>query len=278
MRYQSRINPVIVNYRTPDLVVTCVRSLIAQGIALPENIIVVDNKSGDGSVERLRRELPGVQIIDSGRNDGFSAGVNIGAAAAREEFLLVLNPDTWFTDQSIERALDLMEHDPHIGITGLELVYPTGERQYSARRFYTVFDIVARRTPLQHYWPVRQRVDWHLMKPEWDRGQPFDAEWVMGTGFIIRRALFEQLGRMDESYFLYMEDVDLCARAWQAGYRVVCVPGARLVHDHQRSSKSGPFSWAGRVHLKSLRTFHQRYRVPLICPPGVRRIARRTDG
>lgn len=274
MRYQKNINPIIVNYKTPGLVLTCVRSILDQGIATPENIIVVDNASPDDSLPRLRRELPGINIIDSGRNGGFSAGVNVGAAAAQQEYLLILNPDTYFTDASLQKAIDLMEANADIGIAGLELTYPSGERQYSARRFYSFVDILARRLPLSGHWPLKGRVAKHLMKPEWERAQPFDAQWVMGTGFIIRRTLFEQLGRMDESYFLYMEDVDMCVRVWLAGYRVVCVPGARLVHDHQRSSKSGPFSWAGRVHLKSLGIFARRYRVPLFCPPDVSNIKR----
>lgn len=275
MRYQQHVNPIIVNYKTPRLVVTCVRSLLQHGIATPENIIVVDNQSPDDSVAMLQREIPEVHLIASQRNAGFSAGVNIGAGAARQEYLLILNPDTYFTDESIERAFELMEANPDVGIAGLELVYPNGERQFSARRFYSVADIVGRRVPvLSKLWPLKGRVARHMMEPEWQRGEPFNAEWVMGTGFLIRRSLFEQLGRMDESYFLYMEDVDLCARVWLAGYRVVCVPGARLVHDHQRQSKSGPFSWAGRVHLKSLRTFSRRYRVPLFFPPGVERIRR----
>lgn len=274
MRYKNQVNPIIVNYKTPDLVLTCVRSIIDKGIAAPENVIVVDNASPDDSVARIQAAFKDIVFIDSGRNDGFSAGINIGAEKATQEYLLILNPDTYFTDQSIEKAFDLMEANPDIGIAGLELLYPNGERQYSARRFYSFLDIVARRIPLGKVWPLKQRVARHLMKPEWATQKPFDAEWVMGTGFIIRRELFEKIGRMDESFFLYMEDVDLCARVWQAGYRVVCVPGAVLVHDHQRQSKAGPFSWAGRVHLKSLGVFRQRYRVPLFFPPDVKTIRR----
>ena len=96
----------------------------------------------------------------------------------------------------------------------------------------------------------------------------------MGTGFIIRRELFERIGRMDEAFFLYMEDVDLCARVWGVGYRVVCVPGARLVHDHQRSSAAGPFSNAGKRHLQSLSIFAKKYRLPLFTPPTPARILR----
>jgi len=157
---------------------------------------------------------------------------------------------------------------------GSDLVYPTGSRQYSARRFYSALDIVGRRLPLGRYWPLKRRIDDHMMMSSWKTDLPFDADWVMGTGFIIRRDLFERIGRMDEAYFLYMEDVDLCARVWGAGSRVVCVPHAKLVHDHQRSSAAGPLSNAGRMHLKSLSIFAKKYRLPLFNPPTSAKILR----
>jgi N-acetylglucosaminyl-diphospho-decaprenol L-rhamnosyltransferase len=156
-----------------------------------------------------------------------------------------------------------------VGLVGLDLVYPGGERQYSARRFYSLLDVLGRRLPLGRYWPVKARIDRHLMRTAWDSGAPFEAEWVMGTGFVVRRELFLKLHGMDEAYFLYMEDVDLCARVWQSGAKVICVPGARLVHDHQRSSAAGPLSWAGRLHLQSLLRFRQKFHVPLVRQPGV---------
>lgn len=272
MTSKNRINPVIVNYRTPDLTLKCVESIVQMGVASPEDIIVVDNASRDDSAERLARELTGVQLICAENNGGFSAGINHGAKAASREFLMVLNPDTYFIDNSISKALAVFDENADVGLAGLNLIYPDGSRQFSARRFYSMLDIVGRRIPLGHYWPLRTRMERHLMVSAWETGQPFDADWVMGTGFLVRRDLFEHIGRMDESYFLYMEDVDLCARVWGAGCRVVCVPAARLVHDHQRSSKAGPFSWAGRMHLQSLSVFRRKYRVPLITPPGIKRI------
>ncbi|MEW6025269.1 MAG: glycosyltransferase family 2 protein [Pseudomonadota bacterium] len=269
-RPNGRLNVVIVNYRTPGLTLQCVASILAHGVAAPEDVVVVENASPDDSRARLAAELPsGVRLICATSNGGFGAGVNLGAAECRREFLLVLNPDTYFEDGRLGAALALLDRYPEIGLAGLDLVYPDGERQYSARRFYSLVDVLGRRLPLGRYWPLKERIDRHMMRAAWDDGTPFDAEWVMGTGFVVRRKLFAALGGMDETYFLYMEDVDLCARVWQAGARVVCVPGVRLVHDHQRSSAAGPLSWAGRMHLKSLRRFMGKFRVPLVRQPGV---------
>ncbi len=270
MNYLGVFNPVIVNFRTPDLTLKCVESIVRLGIAAPEEIVVVENASPDNSFERLSRELPqGIRLVRSATNGGFGAGVNLGAAACDREFILVLNPDTYFEDLSIQQVIELFDREPDVGIVGLDLVYPGGVRQFSARRFYSLLDVVGRRLPIGRYWPFKPRIDRHMMLSAWDADQPFEAEWVMGTGFIVRRALFNSIGGMDEAYFLYMEDVDLCARVWQADFRVVCVPGVRLVHDHQRTSAAGPFSWAGRLHLQSSMRFRKKFRVPLFRQPGI---------
>ncbi|MES1998834.1 MAG: glycosyltransferase family 2 protein [Pseudomonadota bacterium] len=268
-RKPSRLNAVIVNYRTPDLTLKCVASIVAHGVAAPADIVVVENASPDDSYARLSAELSGVRLLQAANNGGFGAGVNLGAALCEADYILVLNPDTYFEDGSLNKALAVLDSQPEVGLVGLDLVYPGGERQYSARRFYSLLDVLGRRLPLGRYWPVKARIERHLMRTAWDSGAPFEAEWVMGTGFVVRRELFFKLHGMDEAYFLYMEDVDLCARVWQSGAKVICVPGARLVHDHQRSSAAGPLSWAGRLHLQSLLRFRQKFHVPLVRQPGV---------
>lgn len=271
MNTVGRVNAVIVNYRTPDLVLKCVESIVQHSVAAPSDIIVVENASPDDSLERIAEPLNalGVQLIVAKKNGGFGAGVNMGVSHADKPYVVVLNPDTYFEDDSLSLAIEYLEGHPKAGLLGLNLVYPGGERQFSARRFYSVVDVVARRLPIGKWWPLSRMVDEHLMVNAWTSGEAFDAEWVMGTGFVVRRALFDEIQGMDEAYFLYMEDVDLCARIWRAGYSVVCLPQARLVHDHQRSSAAGPFSWAGKMHLKSLLYFRRKFRVPLLRPPGV---------
>jgi len=268
---EMRVNPIIVNYCTPGMTCNCVASILANHIAIPEDIIVVDNASPDGSYAKLMENLPlGVRLIGSLVNGGFGSGVNLGVASANREFVLVLNPDTYFEDCSIDKIYGVFDEYPEVAIVGLNLVYPGGERQYSARRFYSLLDVVGRRLPIGRFWPIKGRIERHLMVKAWVSGLPFEAEWVMGTGFVASRELYLRIGGMDETYFLYMEDVDLCARVWQAGRKVMCVPEARLVHDHQRSSAAGPFSWAGKLHLKSLLRFRSKFRVPLFRQPGIK--------
>jgi GT2 family glycosyltransferase len=270
----KKLSVVIVNYCTERLTVTCVESILKWHIADKNQIVVVDNASPDGSFSRLRAKLEGIKVISSGTNGGCSFGVDFGAQEVSGEYLLILNPDTRFVDDSAKAAIDFMDKNPDVGLVGLELIYPDGRRQFSTRHFYSVLDIIARRSPLGRHWPLKNRVNKHLMISAWDSGLPFEADWIMGTGLIIRRDLFQRIGGMDDSYFLYMEDVDLCARVWLAGARVMCVPNARLVHDHQRASASGLFSKASRIHIKSLLTFARKYRVPLITPPTIKNILR----
>lgn len=265
---------VIVNYKTAGLTIRCVGSILEHGLAEAGNIVVVDNKSGDSSLDEFARSLDkGVRVVASDRNAGFGAGVNLGVRELAHDYVLILNPDTFFMSDSISRVLDYMSAHPDVGIVGLDLVNPDSSRQYSARRFYSVLDIVARRSKKVGSL-LAKRIQRHLMMEAWTAEKPFDAEWVMGTGFIIRRDVFEAVNGMDERYFLYMEDVDLCARVWGAGFRVQCYPGATLVHDHQRSSAASPFSFAGRKHIQSLILFARNHTLPLISSPGLRKFAR----
>jgi N-acetylglucosaminyl-diphospho-decaprenol L-rhamnosyltransferase len=266
---------IIVNYNTPALVRNCVQSVLDSSIAGHEDIVVVDNASTDNSFAVLKQTLPpGVRLVRASMNRGFAAGVNFGMVGCVRELVLVLNPDTYFVDPCLESVVTLLKNESDVGLVGLDLIYPNGERQFSARRFYSVLDILSRRLPLGRLSAFKRRVDNHLMREAWKAGTPFEAEWVLGTGFIVRRSLWADLGGMDEHFFLYMEDVDICARIWQAGYRVLCVPGAKLTHEHQRASASGFLSKAGRRHINSLWRFSRKYRVPFFTPPGVNGLMR----
>lgn len=257
----------IVNYNTEALTLTCVASLLEHGIARPEHICVVDNLSPDGSGARLVHSLPsGVRLIQSSRNGGFGAGVNIGVAALDTPLVLVLNPDTYFQQNKARVIRALFACTPDLGVAGLKLINPDGSLQYSARRFYSLLDILARRSPLGVLPPLRRLSSTHLLKRNW-MGAPFQADWVMGTGFVVRRSAFEAVGRMDEGYFLYFEEVDLCARMWVHGWQVMGLPEVELVHEHQRHSQAGIWSKSGRTHLKSMLRFFSKFGVPWVYRP-----------
>jgi GT2 family glycosyltransferase len=265
----STLGVVIVNYRTFDLTVQCVRSLLQHQITQPADIVVVDNFSPEGSGERLKAALSeqGVRVVLSGRNGGFGAGVNIGVAASNTDLVLVLNPDTYFLSNTVDVIRRLFDQQPKLGVAGLKLINPDGSLQYSARRFYSLPDILARRTSLGKLAPMRRLVRTHLLKRNWREG-PFEADWVMGTGFVVRRAAFEQVGCMDEGYFLYFEEVDLCARMWVGGWKVMAVPQVELVHEHQRHSQAGIWSTSGKTHLRSMLRFFVKFGVPWVWRPN----------
>jgi N-acetylglucosaminyl-diphospho-decaprenol L-rhamnosyltransferase len=258
---------VIVNYNTEALTQQCVRSLLDHRIAEAADICVVDNLSPDGSGERLRQNLPaGVKVLLSPRNGGFGAGVNLGVAALSTALVLVLNPDTYFQHNRVDVIQRLFAETPTLGVAGLKLINPDGSLQFSARRFYSLLDIVARRTPLGDLPPMRRLINSHLLKRNWREG-PFKADWVMGTGFVVRRTAFDQVGRMDEGYFLYFEEVDLCARMWVKGWQVMAVPEVELVHEHQRHSQAGIWSTSGQTHLRSMVRFFTKFGVPWVRRP-----------
>jgi N-acetylglucosaminyl-diphospho-decaprenol L-rhamnosyltransferase len=253
---------LIVNYRTPDLTIRCVESMTAVGIS-EYDIVIVDNHSEDNSVTRISSALPKLRLIESDHNGGFSAGINLGMKHIDAKYALILNPDTLFISNFVKDVTNVLERDETIAVVGLNLLNPDLSPQYSARRFYSFLDILVRRSGLRKLWPWRLLEDRHLMKKELASGLMFDADWVLGTGFVIRKAVYDKLHGMDEEYFLYMEDVDLCARTWEAQYRVVCLPAAAIIHDHQRESAKSLTSKASKQHLRSLRRFHKKHNVPV---------------
>jgi N-acetylglucosaminyl-diphospho-decaprenol L-rhamnosyltransferase len=264
---------VIVNYQTFDLTMQCVASLLEHGIAAPQHIVVVDNDSPDGSGQRLNHSLPaGVVRVLSKVNGGFGAGVNLGVAALKTDLVLVLNPDTRFPRNNMDVVRRLFDQRQRLGVAGLKLINPDGTLQYSARRFYSLPDILARRTALGKLAPMQKLESSHLLTRKWHE-EPFEADWVMGTGFVVRRTAFELVGRMDEGYFLYFEEVDLCARMWAYGWRVMAVPEVELVHDHQRASGAGILSRSGKTHLRSMARFFAKFGVPWLRRPSRTRMA-----
>ncbi|WP_417826228.1 glycosyltransferase family 2 protein [Thalassospira povalilytica] len=258
------LDVVIVNYNTYDDTCKCVQHLLEQGEVRPENIYVVDNCSPDGSGELLMKTYSsGVNVILLQENRGFGAGVNVGSRAGRADNILILNPDCYPEKANIHLVLDHINQNPDVGIVGAELVNPDGSLQYSARTFYSCLDVLVRRSFLKNVFPFSLLNRSHLMQAH-PRNSAFDVDWVMGTGLFVRRELFCQVGKMDEGYFLYMDDVDLCARVHRAGFRVQLMPAVKFIHDHRRQSgQIWKWTRAHSLHFQSLKLFAKRHGLPV---------------
>ncbi|MGD2182950.1 glycosyltransferase family 2 protein [Lusitaniella coriacea] len=251
---------VVLNYRTPQLTIDCLRSLVGEAKALPKmRVVVTDNDSQDGSAEQI-----GVAIAEEGlsawaslmpleRNGGFAFGNN---APIRREiasqnlppYVLLLNPDTVVRPGAISALLEFMEAHPQAGIAGSRLEDPDGTPQRSAFRFHTILSELEGGTRLGAVSRLLSR--WIVAPPVSDT--PCKTDWVAGASMMIRREVIEQAGLLDEGYFMYYEEMDFCLQARQAGWECWYVPQSRVVHlvgqssgvtDTKRPPKRMPQYW-----------------------------------
>lgn len=234
------LSVIIVNWNVRDLLRACLRSVAR--CPSPLEIIVVDNASTDGSVEMVAREFPEVRLIANPDNRGFTRGNNQGVALARGRYVLFLNPDTEVVGDALATMIAYMDAHPEVGVLGPELRYGDGSLQSSRRRFPTLMTALFESTPLAWRWPDNPWARRYRMEEgaeaggrgRGDGGQ--EVDWLVGAALLARRAVLAQIGGFDEGYFMYSEEVDWCRRAKDAGWRIVYLPDARIIHYEGKSS------------------------------------------
>lgn len=245
---------VIVNYKTAVLAIDCLQSIAGQaGASTRLRVVVVDNASGDGSVDRLRSAIADrgwggwVELLPSDRNGGFAAGNNLAIAremerpkADRPRYVLLLNPDTVVRPDSISTLVDFMESHPRVGIAGSRIEDPQGRSAGSARRFPSALGELE---SMARFGPVTRLLRRHVI-PIADSGSPIACDWVSGASMMLRTEMFDTVDLFDEGFFLYYEETDLCRRAVSAGWQVWFVPGSRVLH-HEGAS-TGIRNWKRR--------------------------------
>jgi GT2 family glycosyltransferase len=206
------VSVIIVNWNAGPALEACLGS-VGPGDA---EVIVVDNASTDGSAAAARAGFPGVRVLETGENPGFAAGANRGAAAARGDVLVFLNPDARLLDGALAALVDALLLVPGAGIAGGALVDERRRWQPAWARFAPIPHLLLDTTIGRLGSRMRRR--------------PYAVDWVYGTFMAVRRDVFRQLGGFDARYFLYGEDLDLCYRAGRLGVRTVHVPAARAMH------------------------------------------------
>lgn len=226
---------LIVNWNVRDLLRRCLCSIFANLPPFPLEVIVVDNSSTDGSVEMVRTEFPQVRLIANPDNRGFPAANNQGLAIAQGRYVLLLNPDTEVVGDALEAMVAFADAHPDVGVVGPMLLNPDGTVQSSRRRFPTLMTAVFESTWLQPYAPRRLLTRYYVLDRPDDEIQ--DVDWVTGAALMARREAIEQVGPLDEGFFMYSEELDWCRRFREAGWRVVYLPTARVVHYGGKSSE-----------------------------------------
>jgi GT2 family glycosyltransferase len=255
MHHPPTISAIILNYRTWQDTTRCIQALLQQTIARELEILVVDNHSRNDSIGSLRnrwRSHPQVRLLEAPRNIGYGRGNNLGAAFARGEYLLIVNPDTLLLPEALERMLRFLQNHPDVGIVGPRLTFPDGNIRDSFRTFPSPKDVFIKRTLLRTLFSKRLRT---YLQKDADPQRTRDVDWVVGACLFLRRDLFQELGGFDPRFFLFFEDTDLCRRCLQAGKRVVYFPEAEALDGEHRLSSGGLFSLLTkrtvRIHITS---------------------------
>jgi len=220
---------LIVNWNTRDLLAGCLESV---GRPLAAEVVVVDNASTDGSAQMVRERYPWVRLIENAENVGFAAANNQAILQSQGRYALLLNSDTEVYPGALEELVRFMEAHPQAGGCGARLLNADGSLQTSCYPMLTPGREFWRLLFLDRLWPRSSYV-----QKRWDPETPHPVEVIKGACFLLRRAALEQVGLLDERYFMYTEEFDLCYRLAQAGWQLWWVPRAVVTHYGEASSK-----------------------------------------
>jgi N-acetylglucosaminyl-diphospho-decaprenol L-rhamnosyltransferase len=252
-----RVSVVIVHFRTPDVLEVCLRRIDENLGGVPHEVLVVDNAPLDEAAERLCEGRPGVAYSRNERNIGFGRAVNQGLAMARGEYCLVLNPDVEILSGSVEEMIAQMVRDPAAGLVAPKLLNEDGTLQHSCRTFYTLPVFLLRRTFLGRLFPHSRILREHLML-DYDHDTTRSVDWCLGASLLVRRRAIDDVGPMDERFFLYFEDVDWCYRMRARGWKVLYHPAAVMTHRYRRESARRPGKGL-LIHLASTFRYYEKW-------------------
>lgn len=231
------ISVIIVSYNVRDLLENCLHSLNSSLEGIPAEVFVVDNNSDDGTVDMVRQRFPSVLLIANDDNLGFARANNLALARARGEFLLLLNPDTLVQEDTITTMLRFFRENEDVGMAGCKIIRPDGTFELACRRsFPSPWVSFTKLTGLSTLFPHSHLfARYNLTYLNEDETYEVDA--ISGSFMMLRRAVYDEIGGLDESYFMYGEDLDWCYRTQQTGWKLYYVHSTKIVHYGGESTK-----------------------------------------
>jgi len=253
-----KLSIIIVSWNAREDLVNCLRSIGKKQPCDEYEIIVIDNASMDGTAETVRNNFPEVTLIVNDENRGFAAANNQGIRRSQGQYILLLNPDTIVHSESLNILVNFLDDNKNVGICGPKLLNNDGTTQPSTRRYPTFRGVIHRHTVFRSIRIFRGQYQKWLMK-DFGHDKQMDVDEVTGAALMVRRSVIEEVGDMDEAFFMYYEEVDLCFRANQVNWRIVFIPDAKITHLGGRSAEQIPVS--NRIMmLTSLLTFFRKHR------------------
>lgn len=242
------ISIIIVNWNTRDLLADCLNSIARTAAGMAHEIIVVDNASSDGSREMVREHFPHVRLLVNAGNVGFAKANNQAIQASAGRYVLLLNSDTVVLPGALPALVRFMDAHPQVGIVGAKLLNRDGTLQPSWARFPTVWsELLGRNSRARERYLTREGA------------LAFAVDWVGGACFMICRAVVEEVGLLDEGYFMYSEEMDWCFRVRQKSWLVCYYPEAQVVHLGRQSSRQASLRMKAELYQSKLTFFHKHY-------------------
>lgn len=245
----NEIDIIIITYNSTDCLRQCLKSIFENQDDIHLNIYVINNYPSE-HIDRASIGFPNVNVINSKRNYGFSKAVNRALFNTSSEFICILNPDTIVKENSFKNCVEFLLDNKKIGIIGPRICNSNGSYQGSARSFPTLLTAFFGRTSwLTKAYPNNSLSKKNMVNIDYYGNEPLEVDWVSGACMIVRRDAINNIGAMDERFFMYWEDADWCRRMRMGGWKVVYYPRTTIVHTCGQSSKTRP--------LKSILHFHK---------------------
>jgi len=237
-----RLSIIIVNYNGGELLDHCLETIRENPPNVPFETILIDNASVDGSAQRARESFPETVFIANTENVGLSKAFNQGLAIARGDLVLSLDNDTRILPGSLQALVDVLDaREPgnEVGAVGSQLLNPDGSPQQTARRFPSALNAVfGRRSFVTRVWPNNPVSRRYLMQDERETGDaPYEVDWVSTAALMVSRKAIDEVGGLDEAFFVYWTDADWCGRIRAAGYGIRAVPASQIIHDENLKGK-----------------------------------------
>jgi O-antigen biosynthesis protein len=228
---------IIVNYNVKEFLQNLLHSISKSSAHLNYEIIIVDNASNDGSVEFIREKFPDVILIANEENLGFSRANNIGMKVAKGKYILLINPDTLVSEDTLGKMTDFFQQNPKVGLAGCKILNPDGTLQLACRRsFPGPWTSFCKVTGLSNLFP-QSRLFAKYNLTFLDPDQSYEVDAISGSFMMFRKELYEKIGGLDENFFMYGEDLDFCYRTQKAGYKVFYVHSTQIIHYKGESTK-----------------------------------------
>ncbi|WP_010494546.1 glycosyltransferase family 2 protein [Paenibacillus elgii] len=249
---------IILNYNTRELTLNCLKSIYLSETTYTYEVILIDNNSMDNSVEAIREAFPSVHLICNDVNVGYSKANNQGMRVAKGRYVLLLNSDTVIQPDTLHTMIQFMDQHEHIGAAGCKVVLPDGALDKACRRgfptpsasFYYAFGF-------SKLFPDNPKFNqYQLTHLDQDKDYPVDC--LVGAFMMVRKEAIDQVGMLDEQFFMYGEDIDWCYRIKQGGWNIYYYPYTQITHYKGASSRRKPFKIIYEFH-RAMYLFHQKH-------------------